>query len=170
MPRWWNQVQSKLYARVPRISERYGRRVGTFDEIPVPGLVPLRHPLSQVRVAVVTAGGVHLDSDAPFDMHDPEGDASFRPIPHGVPADRLRITHDYYDHAPADRDHNCILPSDRLDELVHGGVIGGVGPRHVGMMGHLSGTQLGLLVDRTAGEVADLFVEDRVDLVLAVPG
>lgn len=170
MARWWNRLQSKVYARLPRISERYGQRIGSFDEVPVPPLAPLAGSLGSLRVAVVTAGGVHLDSDPPFDMADPEGDASFRVIPHDVPAARLRITHDYYDHSAADRDVNCVLPRDRLDELAGAGVIGSVGPRHVGMMGHLSGRQLGILVDRGAAAVADLFEEDRVGLVLAVPG
>lgn len=170
MARWWNRLQSKVYARMPGLLERFGQRIGSFDEIPVPPLVPAGSPLGTLRVAVVTAGGVHLDGDAPFDMTDPEGDASFRVIPHDTPGARLRITHDYYDHAAADRDVNCVLPRDRLDELARAGVIGGVGPRHVGMMGHLSGRQLGMLVDRNAGAIADLFEEDQVGLVLAVPG
>ena len=170
MARWWNRLQSKVYARLPRISERYGQRIGSFDEIPVPPLAAVALPLASLKVAVVTAGGVHLDGDPPFDMTDPEGDASFRVIPNGAPTAALRITHDYYDHAAADRDVNCVLPRDRLDELARAGVVGGVGPRHVGMMGHLSGRQLGTLVDRTAAEIADLFAEDRVGLVLAVPG
>jgi D-proline reductase (dithiol) PrdB len=170
MARWWNRLQSKVYARVPRISERFGRRVGSFDEIPIPSLATLQRPLSDARVAVVTAGGVHLTSDEPFGMLDPDGDASFRVVPRGTPPAQLRITHDYYDHAAADRDVNCVLPLTRLEELARAGVIGEVGPRHVGMMGHLSGVQLGVLVDRSAAAMADVFVEDQVDVVLAVPG
>jgi D-proline reductase (dithiol) PrdB len=170
MPRWWNRLQSKVYGRVPRISERFGRRIGSFDEIPVPPLATPRCLLAQARVAVVTAGGIHLASDEPFDMHDPEGDASFRVVPRGTDAAQLRITHDYYDHTAADRDYNCVLPLTRLEELARAGIIGEVGPRHIGMMGHLSGTQLGTLVDRSAEAMADVFVEDQVDLVLAVPG
>jgi D-proline reductase (dithiol) PrdB len=170
MPRWWNRLQSKVYARVPRISERAGRRIGSFDEIPIPSLAAPRRPLPQARVGVVTAGGIHLVRDEPFDMHDPEGDASFRIVPRGTDAKQLRITHDYYDHTAADRDYNCVLPLARLEELAGAGIIGEVGPRHVGMMGHLSGAQLGMLVDRTAEAMADVFVEDQVDLVLAVPG
>ena len=52
---------------MPRISEQYGRRVGSFDEIPVPPLAPLRMPLHEARVSVVTAGGVHLADDEPFE-------------------------------------------------------------------------------------------------------
>jgi len=170
MARWWNRFQSKIYARARWLSERYGRRAGSFDDIPLPPLAPLRRPLRESRVAVVTAGGVHLADQPPFDMVDPEGDGSYRVIPRAVNPDELRITHDYYDHAAADGDVNCVLPLDRLEELARAGEIGSVAPRHVGMMGHLSGAALGLLVDRSAAEIARLFQEDAVDLVLAVPG
>jgi D-proline reductase (dithiol) PrdB len=170
MPRWWNRFQSKIYARAWWLSERYGRRTGSFDDIPLPPLAPLGRPLPEARVALVTAGGVHLNDQAPFDMADPDGDGSFRVIPRGTPASGLRITHDYYDHAAADRDINCVLPLNRLEELARAGEIGEVAPRHVGMMGHLTGAALGLLVDRSAREIADLFRQDAVDLVLAVPG
>lgn len=170
MPRWWNRLQSKVYARAWWLSERYGRRAGSFDDLPLPPLAPMRRPLREARVAVVTAGGVHLSDQAPFDMTDPEGDGSYRVIPRGTPATDLRITHDYYDHAAADRDINCVFPLDRLDELARGGEIGSVGPRHVGMMGHLSGAALGVLVDRSASAIAALFQQDAVDVVLAVPG
>ncbi len=170
MPRWWNRLQSKVYARAWWLSERYGRRAGSFDDIPLPALAPLRRPLRDARVAVVTAGGVHRADQPAFDMSDPEGDGSYRVIPLDTPSSALRITHDYYDHAAADRDINCVLPLDRLRELARAGEIGGVAPRHVGMMGHLSGAALGVLVDRSAGEIAALLHQDAVDLVLAVPG
>jgi len=170
MPRWWNRFQSKIYSRAWWLSERYGRRAGSFDDIPLPPLAPVRRPLPEARVALVTAGGVHLADQPPFDMANPDGDGSFRVIPRGVGPAELRITHDYYDHAAADRDTNCVLPLDRLEELARAGEIGAVAPRHVGMMGHLSGAALGVLVDRSAGEIAALFREDGVDLVLAVPG
>jgi D-proline reductase (dithiol) PrdB len=170
MPRWWNRLQSKVYARAWWLSERYGRRAGSFDDIPLPPLAPLRRPLREARVAIVTAGGVHLSEQAPFDMTDPEGDGSYRVVPLGTPPSALRITHDYYDHAAADRDINCVFPLDRLGELARAGEIGEAGPRHVGMMGHLSGAALGMLVDRSAGAIAALFQQDAVDLVLAVPG
>ncbi len=170
MTRWWNQLVSRVYARVPRLSERYGRRVGDTDPVPLPPLAPLAALLPATRVGMVTAGGVHLAGDAPFDMHDPDGDGSFRVIPDDVSTDRLRITHDYYDHRPADEDVNCVFPIDRLRELVSGGTVGAVAARHVGLMGHVSGSQLTRLLDRESEAIARLFAADDVGLVLTVPG
>jgi D-proline reductase (dithiol) PrdB len=170
MSRWVNRLVSKVYTRVPALSERYGRRSGSFDDVPMPDLADPRRPLHEARVALVTAGGVHLAGQPPFEMEDPEGDGSWRSIPQGAPRQHLVITHDYYDHAAADDDVNCVFPVDRLEELAAAGVIGEPAPRHVGMMGHVSGRQLARLVDRSAGEIVSQFAEDAVDLVVAVPG
>ncbi|MDH3289706.1 MAG: glycine/betaine/sarcosine/D-proline family reductase selenoprotein B [Gemmatimonadota bacterium] len=170
MTRWWNQLMSRVYARVPSLSERYGRRSGTVGEVPLPPLARLATLLSASRVGIVTAGGVHLAHDPPFDMQDPEGDGSFRIIPGDAAAGALRITHDYYDHRAADEDVNCVFPIDRLRELVAAREIGSVAPRHVGLMGHVSGPQLERLLDRSAAEIGKVFAMDGVGLVLTVPG
>jgi D-proline reductase (dithiol) PrdB len=121
-------------------------------------------------VAVLTAAGVHLKDQAPFDMEDPEGDASFRVLPAEAEAGELTITHDYYDHRAADQDVNCVYPIERVKELVARSELGSVAPRHVGMMGHIYGAQRERLVRRSAAEIAGLFKEDGVDLVLVSPG
>lgn len=170
MTRWWNQLMSRVYARVPLLSDRHGRRWVGAERVPLPLLARLEPPLSSTMVAIVTAGGVHVATDAPFDMQDPEGDGSYRIIPGDVAAGSLRITHDYYDHRAADDDVNCVFPIERLRELVAAGDIGGVAPRHVGLMGHLSGRQLDRLLDRSVAEIGKVFASDGVGLVLAVPG
>jgi D-proline reductase (dithiol) PrdB len=170
MTRWWNQLMSRVFARVPRLSESYGRRSGAVEEVPLPPLAGLATLLSAARVGIVTAGGVHLAQDPPFDMQDPEGDGSLRMIPGDAGAGALRITHDYYDHRAADEDVNCVFPIDRLRELVAAREIGAVAPRHVGLMGHLSGTQLERLLNRGAAEIGNVFAMGGVDLVLTVPG
>jgi D-proline reductase (dithiol) PrdB len=157
MARWVNRLLSKVYTRVPALSERYGRRAGSFDDVPLPNLAALRRPMHEARIAVATAGGVHLAGQPPFDMQNPEGDGSWRSIPQGAPRQELVITHDYYDH-------------NRLAELATAGMIGEPAPRHVGIMGHLSGAQLARLVDRSASEIVSQFADDAVDLVVAVPG
>ncbi len=171
MPRWWNQLQSVAYSRLRWLPEWYARSHAIqSQEIPLPSLADLRVPLADAQVAIVTAGGVHLVRHTPFDMQDPEGDASFRLIPGDVDVHDLRITHDYYDHGAADRDVNCVFPIERLRELVAAGEVGAVGPRHVGMMGHIVGAQAKRLAEETAQAMADVFLADHVDLVLATPG
>lgn len=170
MPRWWNQFQSKFYSRFRWLPEWAASRQSRPQDIPLPPLVDLRRPLSQAQVGIVSAGGVHVVGETPFDMSDKEGDASFRIIPGDVDVGDLCITHDYYDHTAADRDINCVFPIERLREFVVAREIGRVAPRHIGMMGHLLGSQADRLVRRTAREMAEVFLEDEVDLVLATPG
>jgi D-proline reductase (dithiol) PrdB len=68
----------------------------------------------QGPVALVTTAGVHLIGQPPFDMDNPEGDASFRAIPSSAPAGALTITHNYYAHRDADSDINVVFPVERL--------------------------------------------------------
>lgn len=171
MGRRWNRLKSAVYTRLHWLSELYGRlQGGGRAEIPLPSLATSRKPPAERRVALLTSAGVHHRHQVPFDMADPNGDASYRVIAGDAALDELTITHDYYDHAAADRDLNCVFPLERLRELVAGGGVGQVAPRHVGMMGHILGGQRVRLVRDTAPGVAQLFADDAVDLVLATPG
>lgn len=171
MGRGWNRVKSVVYSRLHWIAEAWSAWGGSRgDEIPQPALAQLRRSLARARVAVVTTAGVHVDDQEPFDMHARDGDASYRIIPGDVALARLTITHDYYDHHAADRDLNCVFPLERLREFVDEGMIGGLGPRHVGMMGHIMGSERRRLVADTAPAIAELLRDDGVDLVLGTPG
>lgn len=169
MGRAFNQLLSRLYTRAPlwaRLHARWAVREA-------PGVVPWARatvPLERATVALVTMAGVHLRSQPPFDMLDGNGDPSFRVIPgDATPADLL-ITHDYYDHAAADRDPNVVFPLDRLRELARAGIVGRVAPRHIGAMGHLLGAQERRFVAESAPAIAHLLKEDGVDYVVGTPG
>lgn len=118
---------------------------------------------------MVTTAGVHLRSDAPFDMEDRRGDPSFRVIPSDAADSALMVTHDYYDHRDADRDINVVFPAGLLREMAAAGEIGGVAPRHYSFMGHVEGPRLGELVRGTSVEVAGRISREGVDLVLLTP-
>lgn len=163
-----NRVAVQLFKRVPWLAERWARRHRFVEAVAVPW-APLRTPLPQASVALVTTAGVHLASDPPFDMDDPLGDPSFRVIPADVPRASITITHRYYDHAAADRDLNVVLPVDRLRELVEEGRIGAVAPRMYGFMGHVDGRHLATLMERTALDVAARLVADQADAVFLTP-
>ncbi|MGE5663217.1 MAG: glycine/sarcosine/betaine reductase selenoprotein B family protein [Deltaproteobacteria bacterium] len=130
---------------------------------------PLRREPGACTVALVTTAGVHLASDAPFDMDDRRGDPSFREIPSDAPAGRLVVTHDYYDHRDADRDVNVVFPVDRLRELAGSGEIGRAAPFHYSFMGHVTGPHVATLRDATSREVARRLRGAGVDLVLLSP-
>ena len=112
---------------------------------------------------------MHLESDPPFDMSDPEGDPSFREMPSDVDPRLLTITHNYYDHAAADRDINVVLPLGRLRELADEGQVGAVAPHAYSFMGHIDGRHLRTLLEETAPAVADRLRADGAEAVFLTP-
>jgi D-proline reductase (dithiol) PrdB len=167
--RSWQRVLGALYGRLPVLPTLAARRWRSDESGEIPWC-PARVRVPEASVALVTSAGVHLKHDRPFDMTNPEGDASFRVIPGDTAARDLTITHDYYDHRAADRDLNCVFPLERLHELAAAGRIGRVAPRHIGTMGHILGTEERRLVTETAPAIAQSLVDDGVDYVLAAPG
>ena len=163
-----NRVAVQLFRRLPWFGARWARRHRFVESTSVPWARVIR-PVRESVIALVTTAGVHLRSDAPFDMDDPEGDASMREIPSGVDPRRLTITHKYYDHSAADRDINVVLPVARLRELVADGQVGGVAPRMYSFMGHIDGRHLTTLIDETAPAVARRLRADGADAVVLTP-
>lgn len=121
-------------------------------------------PLSEVRIALVTTGGVHLPGQPRFDIDDPAGDCSYREIPTG--AQDLTWTHAY--HRPDEgSDLDAVFPLWTLRDLVSEGEVGELNHRHFSFMGAIH--QTGFLSERTAPEAADKLAGDGVDAVLLTP-
>lgn len=129
---------------------------------------PLRRPLNQATVALVSTAGVHVDDQVPFDVSTTAGDPSFRLIPDDVDPARLKFTHTHYDTAPANEDPNVVFPLQRLHEFVDEGRLGSTSPMHVGLMGFNPDPTK--IADETAPEVAGLLADAGVDVVVLVPG
>jgi len=165
-----NRGLAALATAFPALGERFaaGYRAERQDD-GVPW-APVRRPLAGSTIALVTTAGVHHRDQQAYDMHDHDGDPSFRELDFERPLDSLMITHDYYDHADADRDLNVVLPVERLRELAAGGEIGAVARLGYGFMGHITGPHLETLKRRTAPEVAARLKKARVDAVLLAPG
>jgi D-proline reductase (dithiol) PrdB len=157
----------RLYSRVPMLARRWGRGFDALAFADV-SFARLGKPLRQCRIALVTTGGVHRRDQAPFDMGDPRGDPSFRAIPAATPPELLRITHDYYDHADAERDLNILFPLALMRELEQSGRIESLATSY-GFMGHLEPPHVRTLLDITAAQVAGKLKQDRVDAVLLTP-
>jgi D-proline reductase (dithiol) PrdB len=162
------RLLSRLYAAFPALTERWVARHPVAAETDVPW-TPLRKPLAECTVAVVTTGGVHLASQPPFDMSDPDGDPGFRVLPADAPDGELVITHDYYDARDARRDRNLVYPVERLAQLAAAGRVGGVASRHVSLMGHVGGRHVETLRRSTAPAVAELLRGLPADVALLVP-
>ena len=139
------QIKNRLLARLTTRSRFVARLLTSLspviesEDIP---WTPAVKPLADCRLALVTTAGVHHRNQHPFDMRDPQGDPSFRTIDIREPLDDLMITHDYYDHADADRDINVVFPIAGALELAREGFVREVARRHYGFMGHIDGRHL----------------------------
>ncbi len=135
---------------------------------PVPW-TPLRQPLSQCRLALVSSAGFVLPNQPPFDDSIKGGDPSFREIPADADATTLHDTHrsESFDHAGLRQDPNLAFPLDRVRELAAAGRIGSVNRRHLSCMGSL--TAPGRFVRDSVPQAASWLTEDGVDVALLVP-
>lgn len=130
---------------------------------------PLRRPLAQSQVAIVSTAGLVLPEQTPFDEDVRGGDFTYREIPGSARVSDLRDTHrsHTYDHSGVQSDPNLAFPLDRFRELAEQGVIGSVAPRHFTLMGSI--TAPGRLTTITAPLVAEALVADGTEAVLLVP-
>ena len=135
---------------------------------PVPW-TPLRKPLSQCRLALVSSAGFVLPDQPPFDESLRGGDTSFREIPADAEARTLVDTHrsESFDHSGLQKDPNVAFPLDRVRELAAAGRIGSVNHRHLSCMGSI--TAPGRLIQETAPPAVRKLVEDGVDVALLTP-
>lgn len=130
---------------------------------PVP-FAPLRKPLSEARVALVSTAGLVLPGQEPFDNNVKGGDWTYREIPADADPRTLIDAHrsTSYDHSGVHADANLAFPIDRIRE-----VAANVNHRHFSFMGSI--TAPGQLTARSAPAVADALAADGVDAVLLVP-
>ncbi len=135
---------------------------------PVPCTV-LGRPLPECRVALLSSAGFVVPGEEPFSASIKGGDFSYRVIPDDIDVQTLEEHHrsDSFSHDGIEADRNMGLPLDRLHELAADGVIGSVAPRHISVMGSI--TAPGRYIRKTLPVVADIFVEDQVDVALMVP-
>lgn len=135
---------------------------------PVP-LASLTKPITECSVALLSSAGFVVPGTEPFDDSARGGDTSFRVIPRDVDVQSLEEHHrsDSFSHDGIDADRNMGLPLDRLHELAAAGEIGSVAPRHISVMGSI--TSPGRFVRQTLARVAEILVEDQVDLALMIP-
>ena len=145
-----------------------GYPFGHYALDPVP-CTPLRKPLSEARVALVTSAGVSLSEQKGFDHSIKGGDTSFREIPNTVETQTLLETHRSpgFDHTGIAADRNLGFPLDRFRELAAQGVIGALNHRHFSFMGSIVMPRK--LIDDTSVQVAQMLRADEVDVVFLTP-
>jgi D-proline reductase (dithiol) PrdB len=130
---------------------------------------PFDGQLSKATVALVTAGGVHLRDQEPFNIANELGDLTYRLLPEDLDSNELMVTHHHYDHSDADNDINIVFPIDVLRDLREEGFVGGVATKHVGFMGYTM--QLKAMYEGTAREIAnEIDKGSRADVVVLTGG
>ncbi|HVG24012.1 MAG TPA: glycine/sarcosine/betaine reductase selenoprotein B family protein [Thermoanaerobaculia bacterium] len=130
---------------------------------PVPW-APLRKPLAETKIAIVSTAGLVPPDQAPFDDDVRGGDWSWREVPDTIDVATLVDAHrsTSYDHAGVRADPNVGFPLDRLREL---GLR--TNHRHYSFMGSITAPRR--LMRESAPEVAEQLAADGVDAVLLVP-
>ena len=129
---------------------------------------PFERELSKSTIAIVTAGGVHLKDQVPFNIGDELGDLGYREIPQDVDSRDLMVSHHHYDHRDADEDINVVFPIDVLRDLQAEGFIGEIAKKHIG---YGYSQQLKAMYEGTAREIAnDIDKTSRADAVVLTGG
>jgi D-proline reductase (dithiol) PrdB len=129
---------------------------------------PMRKPLAESTIALVSTAGVHLKNQPVHNLLDAHGDPSFREIPGATQASDIAVDHSHYDTTDANADPNCVFPIDRLHELAEAGIVGAVAPMNYGFMGFIPNGRL--LRDTTAPIVAERLFNQGTDAVVLTPG
>jgi D-proline reductase (dithiol) PrdB len=138
---------------------------------PIP-FTPLRKPLRESRVALISSAGIALQGDRPFDQEGERanpwwGDPSYRVLPKTATSEVVRLYHMHIDPRPAQQDLNCLFPLGRLNELAALGEIGAAAENHYSIMGYILQPEE-LLHDTAPAIIHDLRAE-RADVVVLVP-
>ena len=126
---------------------------------------PLRLPLNECSLALITTAGFFLDGQNPFE----KGDCSYREIPNSIPTQALINGHKSaaYDERGIEIDPNLAFPLDRFRELEMEGKIGSLNDRHFSFMGSI--TKPHRLITQSAPEVAQMLKTDGVDVAFLTP-
>ena len=133
-------------------------------ELGPPRLTPLRKPLRESRIMIVTSAGVRHKDEPPF---KPVNDLSFRRLAAATPGRDLVPSHPTPVRRPGERDVNVVYPHERLRELAEAGVVGGVTPYHLSFLGTIK--RLTDLVTGLGPEMVAAAREAEADAAVFVP-
>lgn len=132
----------------------------------------LSKPISDSTVALISSGGIALKTDRPFDQEGERknpwwGDPSYRIIPQTARTEDIRVYHMHIDHRPAEQDLNCLLPIERLKELVGMRKVGRAAPSHYSFMGYILDPKE--LLEKSVPKIIEHLKSDAVDVAVLIP-
>jgi D-proline reductase (dithiol) PrdB len=124
---------------------------------------PLRKPLAECKVALMSSGGIMYRDQPRFHRED----ASYRRIPKSARRDELSVWHFGYPTRDAEVDPNCVFPLERMRELEAAGVIGELSDPAFSFMGGIYSARK--VRTELAPRIVDELRAARVDAFLLVP-
>jgi D-proline reductase (dithiol) PrdB len=124
---------------------------------------PLRRPLKDCRVALVTTSGAYLEGTEPY----AEDDLSFRLLPADTDVRQIRFIPGHFDTSKGAVDPNIMFPLDRLRELLAAGEIGKIADQHIAM--GLT-QQLRKLKEEVSWDITAAVMKSRPDVVVLTGG
>jgi D-proline reductase (dithiol) PrdB len=133
---------------------------------------PPAKPLSESTVALLSTGGIALKTDRPFDQEGERrnpwwGDPSYRVIPKTAKSEDIRVYHMHIDPRLGERDLNCLLPIERLEELAEMGKVGRAAQSHYSFMGYLLDPRE--FLEKSIPAIIEHLRAEVVDVVVLVP-
>jgi D-proline reductase (dithiol) PrdB len=141
------------------------------DGAPAPW-TPLRRPLTEATIALVSTAGLSMKGDLPFDAAGERrnpwwGDPSYRVIPRTARTGDVVASHLHIETRYLAEDLNVALPLERLAELERSGRIGRSAPSHYSFMGYLLDPTR-FLAESVSAMIERMRVEE-VDAAVFVP-
>lgn len=86
--------------------------------LPTVARVPFARVSEPLRIALISSSGAYdMRSQAPFAASAIVGDPTHRVLDLDIPVKYLEFAHEHFDHAPAKRDLECIVPRETLRSL-----------------------------------------------------
>ena len=132
----------------------------------------LAKPVSQCTIALVSSAALALNSDPPFDLQierlDPWfSDPSHRVLPCNTRTGEVQVCHLHTNPAFAQQDLNCVMPLERLAELVALDEAGDSAPSHYSYIGYTLRPER--LLHETVPAIIEQMRKEHVDAVVLVP-
>ncbi len=151
------------------IADRYGKlgypAYQWYHAEDEPPFVPLKKPLSESRIGVLSTSGAYVVGQKAYYYKD---DASARAIPKNTPKDRIHFSHltENYLEGPR-RDPGCMVPTEALRRLEDEGAIGEVADEIFSCMGAVYSQRR--VREELAPAMLDAYRAQKVDAAFLIP-
>jgi D-proline reductase (dithiol) PrdB len=135
----------------------------TFPDADDTPWTPARKPVSQMRIALMTSGGLYVEGQEPFVLTN---DPTYREIPRETMQKDIRVAHRGYDVNGPLQDMNVLLPLRRFEELEQEGIVGSLAQTSYAFNGSVPDTSF---LQAWPHQVVETLRQEQVDAVLLTP-